>query len=1254
MRLPSAILCALLSTGCAHLSFTRSDVLAEAATSVASGGGSPRAQALAGFHALLLEGKTEHGAALFAHALAGNPKEPWGLYGQILLAEQAALPQRVLALALELVDHAPRHPLAAVAARLVLSIAGSARSTDAVIQHRVPKLLDRGPEGDAAYLLRTALATTFLEQGPTGAYSRTIAELGTLTVGTLLGPYSAWHRLSANDATPPEKEGTIAASQAGPFGPIVPRPMSFADGRFSLAGEAASGDSYVLAADASVKDSGTWLVRTITSMDHTLIIDGTPIFQRQTSKRPSSSTTVGLVRLSAGRHRMLVRLNKETQVGQLTVSLERVDGSPSAVTFQAATGAASNWRTVRTGELPDSVYPSAQDVVSALEGEVGETLARFVAARDAEHRDRAGALAVLSRLPASVNGPWVSMLRATLSLHDTSLPTRVARSRAARDLEATLSRDTSFISASLAAAQLALEDGRQFDALERLRQARALAAAPSAPLLTLQARVELGMDLDARAASTAQEAEAAVPGTCEALVMRFDIARRRDSAAELQRLLESSKHCPGALARTADHHRSRGENALALAAWNELLERDVGQVDVALSASAQLVAVRKLDEAVQLLTRVRTMWPRDVRLAKTLADVLELNGSHGDALALRERALHIDGGDLALRRAVERAKTGKELLHDYAITTEEALKSYEAAPTTEEATSAYVLDAAAIRVYPDGSMVDRIHILQKALDQQGVQDIAEVSIPAGAIVLKLRTLKPDGTTLEPERIEGKESISLPGVAIGDVVEYEYLLAHPSRGPGQPGFTASNFYFQISREPNARSTYVVVAPRGMGLETDAHNLAVSPPTIEGDLEVFRHEERRVPAFIPEPMSPASGTEWLPFVVVGAGEKGHEGLIRTYADTFLDNGRITHEVEAFARASTASTQGLEAVRAVYSAVMKKLSGKDSGLSVSATASVAQDRGSRTWLLTSSLRALGFDAQLVAVRTGAVDPAPYRFPAEYLFPYVCVRVRLPGQADVWLDPAIRFAPFGELPEFAAGGRDAWTLPDLGRPIEHLKTPPASERPTKEVRLQLSLDAKGMLSGEGSETYFGHDAAQLAESLETVTSEQRNQAFQSALSHYFGGAALSSINVESQRTVGGSVIIRYNFEAPRFARPEGDTKLIASSLTFPLMLGRRFIGVSRRATPLFVEASERASVTATVKLPEGWSLDAPLGEIKLTGPSGMYERRERQSGRVVDVQESFRLVGSRIVPKDYEAFARFAGEVDLVQQRDLLFEKR
>lgn len=1245
------VLVALSLAGCVRRSAPPTEALENAAKR-AGPGADANTLALAGFHALLIEGDAAKAGTFFDDAVAKNDGEPFALTGQALLAQRVMVPQKALAASLALLEKNPKHALAPVAARIVLDTANLSLETSKLVRERAPKLLELGQQPDAAHLLRSALANTLLDSGDTARHAQVLADMGVPTSGTLVGPFSPFHVLDTATATAPEKNGSLADLGSGPFGPLAARVLRFADGRVSLAGEPTTGDVYLYAVDVTVPASGRYVLRTITSMDHVAILDGTEVLSRLTVKRPAATLTSRIVKLDAGTHRLLVRMARENQAGNFTVALHRLDGKPAGLTFAAAQGAAPRWGGVKFDD--EQLYSTAESVRFALEPDAGDALARVLAARDALGRDRDGARAMVAGLPDSVNGPVVALLRADVFLQDRTVPARVARGRATRELENALAKDPGLVAAKMLTAQLALDDGRQLEAMDQVRAAKAAHQPAGASVLTLLARIELALGLDAAAATTAKEAEKALGGSCEALLLQYDIARRRDAIAEADALLDASSHCSGSLLRSADHLRARGNTSTAITQWEAMLARDEGQVGIGTTLSGLYVSERRFDDAVKLLTKLQTQWPRNAQLFEALGDVQELAGREKEAMAAREKALELDGADLALRRMVERKKTGKELLADYAISTEEALKSYEAAPGSEDATSSFVLDAAAIQGFADGTMVDRVHIIQKALDQQGVQEVAEVQIPQGATVLTLRTLKPDGRSLEPEVIEGKDVMSLPGVQVGDMVEYEYLLAHPTRGPAQPGFTASAFYFQVARQPNARSSYVVIAPKGSGLTVDAHNVKAPKPQVEGDYEVLRHEERRVPPYIPEPGGPPSANEWLPFVSVGTGQRGNDGVVRAYADAFLDKGLITHEVEAFARDAAKEAKGLDAVKAVYAAVQHKLSGRDGGLAISAATSVAQDRGSRAWLLKASLEALGFDARLVAVRAFTSDPASYVFPNEGLIPYVCVRVTVSEGNTVWLDPLVRFAPFGELPEFALGGLDAWLMPEPGRSMEQVKTPERSTRPGKTVSLTLSLDEQGVLSGKGEEKYTGFDAAQLAEALESISPEQRDQALQSSLARYFGGADLSKLEVEAPRVVGATVTVRYEFRAERFGRAEGAGRLVASSPTYPLMLGRRYLQVPARVTPLFIEASEASVTKATLTLPPGWSLKSPLGEVKLTGPSGTYVRHEVQSGNVVTFDEDFRLTQSRIPTKDYDRFAQFAGELDLVQQRDLLFEKK
>ena len=1255
LRRVNLLIClAILPLACHPRSSSPLERLDEAASTTSAGDASPRQLALAGFHAFLVRSDFAKAQSWFDAALKKNPSEPYALFGQLLMTERLAHPERALVAALELCQRAPTHPLAASAARYIFDVAGTSTAMDDVIMSRGQQALSAGLlPGDAAHLLRAAISVIQGYRGADSEQARTLADMGTVDRFTIIGPFSAFHVLEFDQLTAPERNGSVAGPFTGPLGDTAGRIITCPDGRFNLANEGPVGDVYLLAVDLEVRDQDRYVVRAVSASTHKAYLDGTLLWSRRNFARTSSVVTARAVELVPGRHRLIVKLKKNEHPSSLAVYVGRLTGRPASVRFIAAAGPAPRWSGATPIELRSS-FPDAQDFAKALEPEAGTALAEFLAIRDGIGRDRDGAKKLMAHLMNSVVGPATTSLRADLSLADRTVLAKVAHGRATRDLEATLDKDRTAVAALISRANLALDEGQITQAADLLKEARKAHHPVGYPIPLLESRLDLALGLDAKADQDALEALTLQPGLCEAQGLRYDIARRREAAAAANGSLEQLKLCPGGQQRAADHFRTRGELDRAGQLYRRLLEREPGSISSASSLVAVYVAQKRYQEAAQVLEKQLTFWPRSASVLKRLAEVYAFAGRKDDALRAQKQALQLDGGDLALRRSVERARTGKELLQDLAIDGKKAIKSYEAQHGSEDATGAYVLDAAAVRAYPDGSTVDRIHIIQKVLDQAGISELAEVSIPPGAQTLTMRTVKPDGSFLEPESIEGKDTISLPGVQVGDYVEYEYLEAHPARGPAAPGFTTASFYFQTSRLPNNWSTYKVAAPKGSGLTVDPHHMKARLPEPRGDEELFAHEERQVPPFIPEPNSPPSPTEFLPFVSVGAGSKGNDSLLSIFADSHLERGQVTYEIEEFARAAAQGKSSREAARAVHEAVMQRLPGRDTGLIQSASPSIAESRGSRLWALKASLEALGIPSRIAVVRSFAADPAPYVFPTEGLLPYVCVFAELPGGEELWLDTSVRFGPFGLLPEQAMGQREAWLMPEPGRPLTRKKTPPAQADPGKQVKLALKLTAEGDLSGSAEEVYHGFDAAQLGEALESLSPTQRNQALQTALSRNYPGAELTSFTADIRRQVGAPVAIRYTFVASRYARVEGTRKLILPSLTFPVHLGQRFVQVSSRQTPLFIDGTERQHTVAALELPTGFSLSAPLSGATSESSYGTFTRHEKQEGTRMTIDEDYLLRMARIPIDKYDGFARFAGEVDLLQARDLVLEKK
>ncbi|HEY3587768.1 MAG TPA: hypothetical protein VGK85_11475, partial [Myxococcaceae bacterium] len=218
-RLVPALVLALCA--CAHVPPSPTAVLDEAAGQARNADAPARTVSLAAFHALLVENQPERARALTQDALRRDANEPYALAMEELLAGRDGHPEAALDAALHLVQAAPRHPLATVAARQIHDAAGLASSLDTRILTEAPRALDAGAAGETALLLRLALANLqFLHESPELADTRAAA--GVPSEVTLLGPLSPLHLLGFGEQTGPERTGDIPDTTPGPFGPVSP------------------------------------------------------------------------------------------------------------------------------------------------------------------------------------------------------------------------------------------------------------------------------------------------------------------------------------------------------------------------------------------------------------------------------------------------------------------------------------------------------------------------------------------------------------------------------------------------------------------------------------------------------------------------------------------------------------------------------------------------------------------------------------------------------------------------------------------------------------------------------------------------------------------------------------------------------------------------------------------------------------------------------------------------------------------------
>jgi cellulose synthase operon protein C len=1226
---------------------------------VTKGAADARTTALAGWHAYLFEGDVAKAKKFFDQALHLDPKDPVARYAQVELSRRSANPAEEVRAALRLCIDAPADPLCAVAARLSFAAVGVSTALDLEIADKANRALAAGARGDAAFFLKRAVASIKRNQGDDAAAARLFQELGAVSEWRLAGPFSPYRVLDFDRPFSPESEFRFrdTGNYDTPVGSVAARSFRFPDAHLALWAEPLLGDVFYFGADVVAPQSRPYTLRLTCSADFEAWVDGALVVKRQEVKQRQPLEWSVPLELTAGKHRLLLKLARGSERGEIDVLLTRDDAGPSEISVTAASGPPPS---VPPPLTPVRAVPmTAQKTYDSLVPETGRAMAAFLAARDAVQRDHEGAKRMASSLEATTAGknapdrsspaPAVSMLRAQLDRSDSSLPPRVASGRAANLLEEITRRDRGEASGWLTLADLALEDSRLEVAGEDASEARK--ASPESPLVDLiDARIQLARGLDALAQSLAKRASERLPGICNGLVLSYDLARRHDAVALADDLARDLAACPGGRMRLAEHRLHRGDRDAARAIYAALHEAVPADPGPAASLAQVAQATDAYDEAANRYADLAAAWPRNTQFLKRRADALELAGNAAAAASDRAKALAIDGADLTLQRAIAIA-SGHDLLDDAAIDGREAIAAYERSARHEDAPGVYVLDWAAIGVNPDGSQIERVHTITKVLDSSAVSRLGEVQFPAGAQPLLVRLIKPDGRIFEPEMTGGREGISLSQVEVGDYVDTEYLNAVGNRGPQLPGYAVTRFYFQVSGMPLVRSILEIRTPAGTVPELDAHHMEVDAP--KSNRVVI--ERANVAALIPEPDSPTS-EEFLPWVQLGRGA-GNAELMLSYADTLADRAQVTEEIAAFAKDAAGAATGLDAVKNVYQRVMTDVKGTDTAFNEPASFVLARGRGNRLLLFRAALTALGISSRIALARSFLSDPDPYRFPTAELYAYPLLVVSPPPAAtasnaavtpvpsEIWLDPNLRYAPFGLLPP-QVSGQAAAVLPSSGRDAPMVKTPAMTE-PARQLSMKLALSDEGKLTGEGSERYAGTNAAYLKAALETMNTDARRQSIEQALARAYHGAVLGTFQIEES---GADIVLKYQFAADGFARRTEDALVIPDPVV-ALHLGQRFVKVWSRSVPLLVASPEHVVTHIEVASPPKRLPRSPNPPVHVDGPFGKFDHVEVVSGDRLIIDEESGLKMQRVTPKAYPDFADFAALVDRVQGSEVPF---
>ena len=1047
------------------------------------------------------------------------------------------------------------------------------------------------------------------------------ANLGCPAEWRVAGPFGPRELLGFDETSPAEGRGPLAdrydlgpGRGTRPTRTLEPRGcgVNLGGGAISAAGTS------VAEARLTVARAGRYTLRLETPNSVALSVDGAPVARLDARREPLGRTSLHTLELTAGEHELEVKLTTRHPNPILVVSL-----APAVPA--------------------DAVALPAADAASPLEQYLAASLA--IARGDVvTARERAHPVAA----KPDATAPWL-VLRAAIALGDPLVPADVRRDDARALLRRAMRRDESLWYPILQSARLDAAEGRIVEAIGVVRVGLERFPGVLGFAMTL-AELYQSKGWTADADDTLRRAAATLPGACSVQRGLFDALRRRDRHPEARALVETLIACDA-------RSNLRFQLLRDLRRWDEaateltrLAALEPRQSRVGLLGPELDLARQRGDDATvaRLLTELDAETPLSPFAPLSRADSALAQGDAASARQLLDAALLREPGAMGELHRVRRAIGGADDLAAYRKDGAAILRDFLASGRSYTQPQVLVFDYAATRVYPDGSSLQLVHQIYRVQSDEAVNQHGEFQLPEGARLLTLNTIKADGRRMEPDEIAGKDTISLPALAVGDFVESEYLVLSEPSGSFPGGFVGERFYFQSAEVPFDTTSQVYVVPRELPIVVDPRGPApTAEERFDGDLRVLAFTVRESRPIVPEPGT-VNGREFLPSVNVA---------VRADWGAFIDGMRdvlADRDVRdpAAARLVAGIVEGARdadaKARRLYAWTLENVESSEAFFG-SAPAMLAARTGNRVRVLRYLLDLAGISTDLVAVRSRAADATESNVADAETYASALLRVTLPS-GEVWLSGNERWTPFGYVPPLLRGQEGLMLAP--GAPRVRVPPAPASDE-LHEVVAEVHLGTGGAARVEVTETFRGAGASGWRGQLEEIPAAELERRFeQGYVARLLPGAELSTLGIEGRDNPDAPLVVKYTFTVADLGRRTGGRWLVPG--LFPLQLGASLAPLASRTTPQLVPNESDEHITLRFHAAEA-SLPTPPAPTELRGPGGAtFAWRASRGAGTYTIDRRVQIPIQRVAPADYPALADFCRRADEAEARDTGFATR
>ncbi len=678
-----------------------------------------------------------------------------------------------------------------------------------------------------------------------------------------------------------------------------------------------------------------------------------------------------------------------------------------------------------------------------------------------------------------------------------------------------------------------------------------------------------------------------------------------------------------------------------------------------------LVRGGKRKETLAGLEQALSLDPSNAKANLELADARYALGDHASLRTALAHALRVGSDSSDVRDAIE-VVDGMTELEPFRMNALDAIHDFEKSGAaaaglkkTQAGTAARVLDYSALWIHANGSARMLEHEVLFMQSPEAIRDNTEQKIPRGKL-LKIRVIKADGRTFEPELVGGKPTATMPHLEVGDYIETETIYDIPSDGNGGKTFLSPRWQFREEKVDYYRSEFVVISPKQRPLVVETTGTVPKPEQKElGEFVINRWRVDKTAALPNEPFGAPAG-EFLPTVRVGWGITQNEMLSRLLdasvrlaptdprlvriARTIVTGGAPVAEQERV----IAKLGNVDRAKRLYRWVLDNI---EPSRESDPRRSVVGKSGSRIEAFLYLCRLVGVDVSYTVIQDRATAPAAGPFTEAELFTQVAVAIPT-GKAkgdDVWTVVDDKYAPFGYIPSSLRGQPAVILRPSLPRVVTGTGGPP--DGVVHKGKVVIAADGSARLSIDQS--YTGKLAIILREQIQKIPDEEKlRTAIESELlPGALPGARVRSLEVRGLADLDDPLVLHLEVEVSGLAKRQRGVLVVAPPFAGSLTVSP-LAALEKRETPIVFPPglALRVGVELTLELPKGAKIESQPPTASQENDGRTFKVADHYEGATYVIDRVLDVPAGRVSPDRYEAFAAFARAADQSLHSDII----